>query len=166
MDDVADDALDMAECIVRWIRAEGAEPELKTVTKLAAQIVVFVQLRHRARFLDISNPTHHRIVPEEWTAHEEAVWRDWIQRRFTLEDWRTAVLYPVFGTGARQWEDRIPGWRDELFLLLPWWIRRSRWIVEENDPTPLEEPVEEDLFRTSKIDPYLLEHGGGGRRRR
>jgi transposase len=66
------------------------------------------------------------------------------------------VLDPVFGNDVRLWEAGIEGWREELIQFLPFWIQRSRDIVETFDATPLD--LTEEVF-AEKVDPYLLEHG-------
>ena len=60
---------------------------------------------------------------------------------------------------VRLWESPIDGWREELIQFLPFWIQRSRAIVEAFDATPLNPADEKAGEKAEKIDPYLLEHG-------
>lgn len=131
---LAEDARLLADRIVAWIRHAGAETELNTAQRLAAQIIAFVCARHRAEFMSIGNPGHRIMFPADWTVEEEEVWEEWLRWRFSLEGWRRIVMKPVFGTATHSWEDRIPGWRDELFLWLPFWVQRGRAIVRRFDP--------------------------------
>lgn len=132
-----------------------------TPDQLHQQLIQYVLLRQKTHW---GNITLRRPgdAPKGWTPAQENVWRDWLAYQFPLDVWQEQVLAPVFGTDVRGWEMGVEGWRDEILYYLPQWLQRSADIVAAFDPTPLDEPVEEEK---SKLDTYLLEHGTSRQRR-
>jgi hypothetical protein len=163
-DSLEADAWDLATRIQGLVESKGAGLDL-SLAKLSRQIMKFVQMRQWYGFNDITGPGHRSFRPPGWNAHRERALQDWIQRTFTLDIWQEAVLGPVFGTDERYWEARCNGWREEMLLYLPAWIQRSVSLADAVDLTPLELEVQDDYVdpRNAKIDPYLLERGGGGK---
>lgn len=158
-----DDLALLAEILNRLIRSRGAMPEL-TDERLTRQLVAYVGMRHRHRCHEISAPQHTRIKPSGWTTDNETIWQDWLTDKITYNDWHR-LLYSVFGTDERYWEAMVPGWREEVFSFVPYWVQRSLDIVAAYDPRSKDEPVEEDAKESSKVDVYILEHGTAKQRR-
>lgn len=103
--------------------------------RLREQILGYLALRHRYPVERISFPQHPLHQPSDWTPHAEEVWTDWLQDAFPPERWTSEVLEPVFGTDQRFWEANIgPGWRMELYDMLPWWVQRDWRVVDRFDP--------------------------------
>jgi len=86
----------------------------------------------------------------------EEVWQEWLSYHFSLDDWRSEVMNPIFGADMRTWEASCPNWRMEIFVYLDDWVQRSTEIVAAFDMTPLQEVVEDEH---GDIDPYLIENG-------
>jgi hypothetical protein len=127
--------------------------------RLAHQILRYVQLRSTVGEHEISNPRFTVTTPPGWSKEKEQDWTVWIHHTFRLEDWQTEVMDPVFGTDERWWEGACSGWREEIFVFLPWWIKRFVVVNEEE----VDDKKEDD--RDAKIDPYVLEHGNAKQRR-
>lgn len=162
-----EDAWILAGRVQAFVESAGGGLDVSRV-QLMRQILKFVHMRQWNGFNDLSGPGHRSFKPQGWTPHREQVWRDWIDRTFTLEDWQTDVIGPVFGTDERSWEARCTGWRDELFQYLPAWMQRDVGLADAVDLTPMDLSVQDDYVdpRTAKIDPYILERGGGGKFRK
>lgn len=160
----AEDAAGLAQMIHRLLGRFGLHLCM-TEERLARQILQYIWMRMAYPAHEISVPQHERGVPDGWTRENEEIWLDWISMKIDLDQWKPEVLQPVFGSDERTWEAFCPGWRDELFAFLPYWIARSKEKLEKIDPTPLPDPEPEEKDpRLAKIDPYLLEHGKRGRR--
>lgn len=160
----AEDAVALADSVIRYIRWRGFAPSLSRA-QLARQILQYIWMRQRLPWHEISIPRHKRHMPEGWSRIMESVWLDCIDQKCELETWGSEVIEPVFGRDERTWEAYCPGWRQELFSFLPYWIERNSERFAELDPTPLPDPAPEEKDpRLAKIDPYLLEHGRRGRR--
>lgn len=161
----AEDAQGLAQMIARLLARNGLHLCL-TEGRLARQILQYIWMRMAYPAHEISSPRHDRVLPEGWTSDNEMIWTDWISMTIDLDQWKSDVLQPVFGSDERTWEVHCSGWRDELINFLPYWIARSNAKLEKIDPTlvPDLEKEEEKDPRLAKIDPYLLEHGRRGRR--
>lgn len=160
----AEDAVALASSVRSYIRWRGFTSSL-THAHMTRQILQYIWMRQRLPWHEISAPQHKRSLPAGWTPLMESVWRDCIDHKCEIETWKTEVLDPVFGSDDRTWEAYCPGWRDEIFSFLPYWIERSAEKFADLDPTPLPDPEPEEKDpRLAKIDPYLLEHGRRGRR--
>lgn len=127
--------------------------------RLAHQILRYIQLRSSVAEHQISNPRHMVVTPVGWSKEKERDWTVWIHHTFRLEDWQAAVIDPVFGSDERWWEGACLGWREEIFVFLPWWIKRFVVVNEEEDDDGKEDS------KDAKIDPYVLEHGNAKQRR-
>jgi hypothetical protein len=157
----ATDIQGVALAIQRLVKARGAELELD-VFVLARQILLYVTHRRRGlRALQISGPRHAVKKPAGgWDDAQESIWQEWVWNTFSLVAWTERVMEPVFGRGnCHEWELVCGGWREEVYAMLPWWIRRDAETVRAYDGTPLDEERTFDPFK-GKIDPFLLEHGG------
>jgi hypothetical protein len=157
----SDDAVRMAAEIGRYVKQRGVSTTMNS-TKLAIQILRYIQMRHTVAAHNISAVPGELYYPDGWSAAEEEIWNDWINHHCTPESWYDEVITPVFGEDVRLWEAPIDGWREELLQFLSLWIRRSREIVVAYDPTPI---VPNEDESTDKIDPYLLEHGSSRQKR-
>lgn len=138
----------------------GVTPELTAATQ-AQQIREYIDLRRTYTPLEITAPKSDVFYPEGWSNHDEQIWIDWLNDRFSLDVWCKQVLYRALGTHMTFWDEGVSY---ELHTLLPWWIQRSTTIVDEFDATPL---MEEEIGGSSysKIDPYIAEHGTAKQRR-
>jgi hypothetical protein len=134
-----DDVNDVIRYVDDMLKTSRAKLCL-TPVRLRDQILEYLRLRHRHSDGRISVPHHSLNNPSDWTPHAEEVWTDWFQDTFTPERWTSEVLEPVFGTDERFWEAKIgPGWRMELYHMLPWWIQRDWKTVDRFDPLPDED---------------------------
>lgn len=166
----AADIYAVADRITEFIEAEDLVVDAER-DQIGSAIVGYLYRRTRAPALYIVDlPRKHSHVPEGWTPADEQVWREWIGHHFTLEDWHRKVMYPVFGTDRRIWEEQCDGWRDEIFGYLHRWVQRSWEVMETVDPRQL--PSTEELqeaerteaalrkrlgLRVKDVDPYLAE---------
>jgi len=135
--------------------------------RIVSQILTFIRLRQNASFQEISDPLFAPSTPDGWDDEDEEIWREWIDFTFTDSTWNREVIEPVFGSGSdsdiRLWEAQCEGWRSELVFFLPWWIKRSMYIVTKFDPTQLEPEDEEN--ENPDIDAYILDHGSAKQRK-
>jgi len=157
---------ELADRICAWFTHHKVTLSLSRAL-LEQQIITYIEMRRYMGAYDISAPQHRRSLPQGWTAMEERIWMDWISYAFDLEEWNKAVIGFVFGTEDYEWEARSPGWRQELFSCVPYWIERSMDRFMEIDVRQLEESqitVTEIDPRKAVIDPYLLDHGKRGRK--
>ena len=67
---------------------------------------------------------------------------DWLDKTFDEKQWHREVLDRVFGSDRRIWEAPIEGWREDITILLPFWVRRSMAIVEKEEPFLLQSESE------------------------
>jgi hypothetical protein len=79
--------------------------------------------------------------PKGWTDDDERIWLEWLDMRiFTPESWTHWVMEAVFGRrGSRIWEEGAGRWREEWRTYAPYYVARSRDILQEIDPRPWEE---------------------------
>ena len=142
---IADDVENIVKEFESYIRRRGLYLELPPA-EIASQIMNYIQLRHSMHPLQISNPRNIPSMPEDWSDYDEEIWLDYLEQRFTIPSWQCEVMYPVFGSEVHLWEEACDGWRDELIEFIPWWIARSRKILEQFDPNPpIEEEEEEEV---------------------
>lgn len=169
----ADDIYAVAGQIVEFIEGEGLSLDSDVcLDGIGSAIVGYIAKRSAgAQALGIKvRPRRRAHIPEGWAPEDEQVWREWIGHQFTLDDWQRKVMYPVFGTNRRIWEEQCDGWRDEIFAFLHLWIQRRWDIMETVDPRQLpslEEVQEAERaeaarrkrlgLRVKDVDPYLAE---------
>jgi hypothetical protein len=155
----------VAAAIQEWVAKVGGCSLCVSERQLAGQLLEYIAHRQTTRAIDLSGPQHNQRIPAGWSQEDEVVWTDWIAHRFTMEDWETHVIAPIFGTDVRSWEAGCEEWRWEVFAFLPTWIQRSAAHLALIDPRPYPDPDPTDGDpRKAAIDPYLLEHGRRGRR--
>lgn len=166
----AADIYAVAARIVEFIEAEDLIVDVDT-DQVASAIIGYLRKRAGTAGMNImAKPRKHATVPVGWTAADEQIWREWIAHYFMLEDWHRKVMYPVFGTNRRIWEEQCDGWRDEIYAFLYLWIQRSWDIMEIADSRQLpslEEVQEAERveaarrkrlgIRVKEVDPYLAE---------
>ena len=140
---IADDVEHIVKEFETYVRRRGLFLELPP-SEVASQMMNYIQLRHSMHPLHISNPRNRPSMPEDWSEYDEELWLDYLDQRFTIESWQCEVMYPVFGSELHLWEEPCDGWRDELLDFLPWWISRSRKIIEELYPNPHTDEEDED----------------------
>lgn len=166
----AADIYAVATRIVEFIEAEDLTVDVDR-DQVASAIIGYLQKRESATAMNIMvKPRKHATVPEGWTPADEQIWREWIAHYFTLDEWQRKVMYPVFGTNQRIWEEQCDGWREEIYAFLHLWIQRSWDVMESADPRQLpslEEVQEAERveaarrkrlgIRVKEVDPYLAE---------
>jgi hypothetical protein len=166
----AADIYAVAASIVEFIEAEDLIADANR-DQIASAIIGYLRKRERAAAMNIVATSRKRAaVPEGWTPADEQIWREWIAHYFTLEEWQRKVMYPVFGTNRRIWEEQCNGWRDDIYEFLHLWVQRSWDVMDVADPRQLpslEEVQEAERveaarrkrlgIRVKEVDPYLAE---------
>jgi hypothetical protein len=109
---------------------------------------------------ELTSSWRRRIsIPAGWTTAHEEIWVQWLEHSVPHESWLALVIEPVFGPDERLWEIGVEGWRDEIYMFMPFWFARSMPRFEEIDPTGLPEEEEEGSRNEEKkkptSDPYL-----------
>jgi len=151
-------ARDDIELLVRFLDEFCIRRDTSLVmshTRLTRSILEYIALRQRYMRIKISNPRSRIRRPAGWTVRQEEVWFYWLDSECGADAFHDEVLYPVFGRHTRLWEANCESWRDEIRGFFPWWIVRSKAIVNAIDP-PLQSDVFE-LCRTKKV--VKEEHG-------
>jgi hypothetical protein len=154
-DCMADTLIPLCKAIDRISTGLGLNMDI-TQTKLFTSIVQYIELRHESRAYEIRGPQRKLTAPVGWTARHESIWRQWIFHTFTLDDWNSRIIEPIFGSESFLWEP--DGWREELYQFLPFWFMRSMERFEEIDPTPLPDEDELAVIEKTKVDPYIKDY--------
>jgi len=137
----ARDIEDVVGCFMRLLRESGAELEMKP-TAIVRQILNYLVQRHRKSRFQIPYSSRISSTPDDWSEYHEGVWMDWLDKTFTEERWQREVLDRVFGFDRHIWEASVEGWREDITILLPFWVRRSMAIVEKEEPFLLQSDPE------------------------
>ena len=135
----ASDIVDVVLCIESYVTRRGGTLGI-SLRRIRDQIIEYVRWRMRHAWMEISPPQNTPYVPFAWTEHAERVWGDWLVDTFQYDDWIHEVIEPVFGTDERFWETRMSTqWRHEIYSFLPYWVERDWDIVDDYDPSHIEE---------------------------
>ena len=140
--------------------------------RIASALLDYVRLRQVARSHEISEPhtPMHTLIPRGWYPEHEIAWNDWLTAECSLDHWNAEVMEPVFGSSGEQrfWEVSCEGWREEVRLFLPWWMKRSfailtrfdsAFVTRQANTTATATANANNEMATMKLDPYLLDHG-------
>lgn len=129
----ARDIEEIVTCFYQILKGAGAELDMKPVA-IVRQILNYLVQRHRTTYLQMPRSRRASSKPDGWTEYHEGVWMDWLDKIFDDKQWQLEVLDRVFGSDRRVWEASIEGWREDITILLPFWVRRSMAIVEREEP--------------------------------
>ena len=94
-----------------------------------------VARKNRSR-CHLIGPRRKAGTSAEWSPEDERVWQEWLGSE-VLSPERLERL--VFGAEPRCWELRLGcNWRREVAAYLPYLVTRSREILREIDPRPID----------------------------
>jgi hypothetical protein len=144
----ATDIYAVAMRIVEFIEAEDLIADADH-NQIASAIIGYLQRRERRHIVKVA-PRKRMTIPEGWVPADEQIWREWIAHYFTLDNWQRKVMYPVFGTNRRIWEEQCDGWRDEIYEFLYLWIQRSWDVMDIADSRQL--PSVEEIQETERLE--------------
>jgi hypothetical protein len=144
----ANDIYAVATCIVEFIEAEDLIADVDR-DQIASAIIGYLRRRDRRHIVKVA-PRKRMTIPEGWVPADEQIWREWIAHYFTLDNWQRKVMYPVFGTNRRIWEEQCDGWRDEIYEFLYLWIQRSWDVMDVADSRQL--PSAEEIQETERLE--------------
>jgi hypothetical protein len=149
-----EDINEIVLCIESYVTRRGGALGI-SLRRIRNQIIRYVCWRMRHAWMEISPPQHAQTIPMAWTEHAERVWSDWLLSTFQYEDWVREVIVPVFGTDERFWEARISTqWRHEIYSFLPFWIERDWDIVDDYDPSHIDDGAQMEVTNNYDDERY------------
>jgi len=95
-------------------------------------LVDFVQLQIESPYRSVRGPRRKVVRPSGWTEDDDRIWIEWLETSVLAPDAWTRIC----GEEMSIWEESIPQWRREWLSYLPYFVARSRDILQEIDPRP------------------------------
>ena len=148
--------------IVRALRAHVRRVDGRLQWAVSGDQLFHILMDHVAVRLEkpvgsghLVGPRRKAPVPAGWTEEDEMLWQEWLGSVVFSPD--QLDLQVMGGKDLVAWEYATGDWRREMYAYLPYLVCRSREILREIDPRPIQ--YEEML-------PAVDEETGEGRRRR
>lgn len=146
--------------IVRALRAHVRRVDERLQWAVSGDQLFHILMDHVASRLEkpsghLLGPRRKASVPASWTDDDEVLWQEWLESAVFSPD---QLDYQVMGgKDFLGWEHALGNWRNEVYAYLPYLVCRSRELLREIDPRPIQY---EDM------PPAVDEETGEGRRRR
>lgn len=101
-------------------------------------LVDFLRTRLESPLERVRGPRRKVTQPTGWKEEDERIWIEWLEQMvLTSVTWNRICDGPTRSKGI--WEEAAGRWREEWLSYLPYYVERSRDILQEIDPRPWED---------------------------